>query len=39
MWNNQCDIVGNLTRDPEVKTTSGGRVYARTEKNTPTGCL
>lgn len=29
MWNNQCDIVGNLTRDPEVKTTSGGRVYAK----------
>lgn len=29
MWNNQCDIVGNLTRDPEVKTTSSGRVYAK----------
>lgn len=29
MWNNQCDIIGNLTRDPEVKTTSGGRSYAK----------
>lgn len=29
MWNNSVDIVGNLTRDPDVKTTGSGRPYAK----------
>lgn len=29
MQNNHCEFIGNLGRDPEIKMTPGGHVYAR----------